>query len=131
MSPELIERGGQSHLFFSKNTIENPSICINANGKEFGVFCSSLTPDWHFIGDTYYLGCHFYNEHGDKISNISDWGIKQIQAHYGDIKITKENVFHYIYAALNNPAYKAKYEDDLKTEYPRVPFYDDFHKWAK
>ncbi len=45
--------------------------------------------------------------------------------------ITKENIFHYVYAVLHNPAYKAKYEQNLKRDFPRIPFYDDFWKWAK
>jgi len=31
---------------------------------------------------------------------------------------------------LNNPVYKETYADNLKTEYPRIPFYDDFNQWA-
>jgi very-short-patch-repair endonuclease len=45
-------------------------------------------------------------------------------------RITKEDIFHYVYAVLHNPAYRKKYELDLKRELPRVPFYDDFWKWA-
>jgi very-short-patch-repair endonuclease len=45
-------------------------------------------------------------------------------------RITKEDIFHYVYAVLHHPAYRKKYELDLKRELPRVPFYDDFWKWA-
>jgi predicted helicase len=45
-------------------------------------------------------------------------------------RITKEDIFHYVYAVLHNPAYRKKYELDLKREFPRVPFYDDFWQWA-
>ena len=45
-------------------------------------------------------------------------------------RITKEDIFHYVYAVLHNPAYRKKYELDLKRELPRVPFYEDFWKWA-
>jgi predicted helicase len=31
---------------------------------------------------------------------------------------------------LHNPAYRSKYEQNLKREFPRIPFYDDFWKWA-
>lgn len=44
--------------------------------------------------------------------------------------ITKEDIFHYVYGVLHNPEYRKKYELNLKREFPRVPFYDDFWKWA-
>jgi predicted helicase len=36
-----------------------------------------------------------------------------------------------VYAVLHNPAYRKKYELNLKREFPRIPFYDDFYQWAK
>ena len=45
-------------------------------------------------------------------------------------RITKENIFHYVYAVLHNPAYRKKYELNLKREFPRIPFYEDFKQWA-
>jgi len=44
--------------------------------------------------------------------------------------IGKEDIFHYVYAVLHNPAYRKKYEINLKREFPRVPLYDDFWKWS-
>jgi predicted helicase len=44
--------------------------------------------------------------------------------------ITKEDIFHYTYAVLHHPSYRKKYELNLKREFPRLPFYDDFFKWA-
>jgi len=31
---------------------------------------------------------------------------------------------------LHNPAYRQKYAINLKREFPRLPFYDDFQQWA-
>ena len=45
-------------------------------------------------------------------------------------RITKEDIFHYVYAVLHHPAYRAKYEINLKREFPRIPFYEDFRQWA-
>nr|WP_277422498.1 type ISP restriction/modification enzyme [Cyanobacterium aponinum] len=44
--------------------------------------------------------------------------------------ITKEDIFHYVYGVLHNPEYREKYELNLKREFPRIPFYDDFWQWA-
>ena len=35
-----------------------------------------------------------------------------------------------MYAVLHNPAYRQKYELNLRRNFPRVPFYDDFRKWS-
>ncbi|WP_342597452.1 type ISP restriction/modification enzyme [Cyanobacterium aponinum UTEX 3222] len=44
--------------------------------------------------------------------------------------ITKEDIFYYVYAVLHNPKYREKYELNLKREFPRIPFYDDFWQWV-
>jgi predicted helicase len=44
--------------------------------------------------------------------------------------ISKVDIFYYIYAVLHNPEYRKKYELNLKREFPRIPFYDDFFKWV-
>ncbi len=48
----------------------------------------------------------------------------------GERAITKEAIFHYTYAVLHHPAYRVKYELNLKREFPRLPFYADFQQWA-
>jgi len=45
--------------------------------------------------------------------------------------ITKTDIFHYVYAVLHNPSYRKKYELNLKREFPRIPFYEDFRKWSE
>lgn len=77
------------------------------------------------------LPLYRYDEHGKRIDNITDWGLSQFQEHYKNKKITKEDIFHYVYGVLHNPAYRKKYELNLKREFPRIPLYDDFWKWAK
>lgn len=44
--------------------------------------------------------------------------------------ISKEDIFYYVYAVLHNPAYKTKYELNLKREFPRIPFYNNFKQWS-
>ncbi len=45
-------------------------------------------------------------------------------------EITREDIFHYVYAVLHSPHYRRKYEQNLKRDFPRVPFYADFAEWA-
>ncbi len=111
------------------------------------------------------------------VDNITDWGLKQFQAHYsgsphpevpakraskggggkraavdgargnpsrlaalapqdeerasGTAKITKDDIFHYVYGVLHDPVYRETYAINLKREFPRIPFYPDFWAWAE
>ncbi len=56
--------------------------------------------------------------------------MEQFRAHYGNKKLTKEAIFHYVYAVLHHPAYRSKYEQNLKRDFPRIPLYQDFGAWA-
>jgi len=72
-----------------------------------------------------------YNKEGQQQDNITDWALEQFQNYYQDLTIRKEAIFHYVYAVLHNPAYRKKYELNLKREFPRIPFYENFWQWAK
>ncbi len=72
-----------------------------------------------------------FDEDGNPIENITDWGLQQFRQEYEDEEITKKVVFHYVYAVLNNPAYREKYKLNLKRDFPRIPFYEDFRQWAE
>lgn len=45
--------------------------------------------------------------------------------------LTKDAIFHYVYGVLHDPVYREKYALNLKREFPRIPFYPDFWKWAE
>jgi len=94
------------------------------------------------------LPLYRYDQSGNRIDNITDWGLEQFKNNY-ELKITneelngrkavirnskfvisKEDIFHYTYGVLHNPAYRKKYELNLKREFPRLPFYKDFYKWV-
>lgn len=66
---------------------------------------------------------------GNQVDNITAWALQEFLDHY-KIHITKEQIFHYVYAVLHHPAYRKKYELNLKREFPRIPLYDDFNQWA-
>ncbi|MDB9326330.1 DNA methyltransferase, partial [Nodularia spumigena CS-590/02] len=76
------------------------------------------------------LPLYRYDKEGKRIDNITDWGLKQIQSHYQDKTITKIDIFHYTYAVLHNPEYRKKYELNLKRDFPRLPFYENFAQWV-
>jgi len=51
----------------------------------------------------------------------------------GDLKKTfgPEDVFHYIYAVFHSPAYRERYADFLKRDFPRVPLTSDRNLFRK
>ena len=101
--------------------------------KPFLAYVGGCIPDLHFVGaaaGTTCLPLYRYDAEGERHDNLTDWGLRQFQAHYGDKKITKRDVFHYTYTVLHHPAYRTKYEINLKREFPRLPFYEDFRQWA-
>ena len=86
---------------------------------------------------------------------ISDWGLQLFNNHYHQAEssspvcyagnrglreeflidvvpanlITKEAIFHYVYAVLHRPTYSSKYALNLKRGLPRIPLYDNFYQW--
>ncbi len=48
----------------------------------------------------------------------------------GKRELTKDAIFHYVYGVLHDPLYREKYAQNLKRDFPRLPFYPDFWRWA-
>ena len=110
---------------------ENKAICFCVNGKNFYVLATDKLVDYHLTGDTQCLPLYRYTDTGERVSNITDWGLRQFREHYDDESITAEAIFAYTYAALHDPAYRQKYELDLLREFPRLPFHEDFPAWVR
>ena len=97
--------------------------------------------DLHFVGAAAGGVCLPFSTASDDFvtDNITDWALKQFATHYaaetgkgkGARKITKEAIFHYCYAVLHDPLYREKYAQNLKREFPRIPFYAQFWQWAE
>jgi predicted helicase len=129
----LVDRYTQNHIETTGEDFkfENKSIGVNySSSKDFNIVAIDSICDLHFNGDTNCLNLYSYNSDGNRTDNITDWGLNQFTKHYGTKKIKKEDIFNYVYAVLHNPAYRKKYELNLKREFPRIPFYTDFFKWA-
>jgi predicted helicase len=127
-SRELNEMQYQLPNMFQDN---NLLICINhTSTKQFNVIATDTLPDYHLNGDAVCISLFNSSAKSSKTTNITDWGLQQYNNHYQDESISKEDIFHYVYAVLHNPAYRKKYELNLKREFPRIPFYKDFWQWA-
>ena len=101
------------------------------NGKAFYALATNRLSDFHFTGDTQCLPLYRYTPDGQRVSNITEWGLRQFREHYGDDTITAEGIFAYTYAVLHDPEYRQKYAVDLLREFPRLPLYRDFDNWRR
>lgn len=117
--------GATNHaIAFSDPTSQKPFLVSGVGGPV----------DLHFVGaaaGTIYTPRYRYTPSGERIDNITDWGLAQFTDHYGaDAGITKDAIFAYCYAVLHDPVYRETYALNLKREFPRIPFYPDFAQWA-
>lgn len=65
-----------------------------------------------------------------RVDNVTDATLASYREHYGDAGLTKEDIFFYVYALLHHPAYRERYEDDLKKMLPHIPRAAGFHTYA-
>ena len=135
------------HLFFSRrlnemvyqtNSFYDPDQQIPYIGSVFGArldfacFAGSGVPNYAVFSLDPYLAHPKYriSKDGTRIDNITDWALNKFTANYGKAaKITKDDIFAYVYAVLHDPIYRETYAINLKREFPRIPFYADFHQW--
>ncbi|OUD15695.1 type ISP restriction/modification enzyme [Thioflexithrix psekupsensis] len=111
---------------------ENLTITISGGSfsKLFQALAISIVPCLDLLEKTQCLPLYIYAKDGSRQENITDWALNQFRQHYQNTGIEKINIFHYVYAVLHYPAYREKFALNLKQEFPRIPFYADFYKWA-
>ena len=101
-----------------------------SSSKPFQVLATDTIAGLDFLEKTQCVSLHTYNKNGDKQANITAWGLAQFRTHYADASLSGEDIFHYAYAVLHDPHYRAAYAQNLKQDFPRLPFYPDFAVWA-
>ena len=132
-------------IFPSGHPGQNKIICFSgvSSSKPFQSLGTDKVVGLDTLEKTQCLPLYRYTEDGERVSNITQWGIDHINGHYrqewgddfqelaGEDGITAEEIFAYTYAVLHNPAYRHEYALDLLREFPRLPLYRDFHHWAE
>jgi predicted helicase len=134
----LSDRLTQNHFQSFGKQLTAKNRCINIysinSSYKISALASNYISDLCLLkmgnGGTFGISLHSYNQENELVDNLTDWGLIQFQTHYKSKKITKEEIFHYVYAVLHNPAYRKKYELNLKREFPRIPLYENFKKWS-
>jgi len=72
-------------MFGEKFDKENKVIAFSGGvttSKSFSVLASKHIIDIHFNGDSNCLPLYRYTESGERVENITDWGLKQFRARY-------------------------------------------------
>ena len=103
-------------------------------GQKWPVFALMVNkiPDVLPQGGSQCFPFYTYDANGsNRRENITDWALEQYRAHYRDEAITKWDIFHYTYALLHHPAYRERYQANLKRDLPRLPYAPDFWGFAK
>lgn len=130
----IMQRPYQNKFLFPN--IDSENITINFNmvkpRRYTDCFVSKMLIDFAFnIEGNISVPLYVY-ENGEKKINITDYAFKEFQKKYKE-SATHENIFAYCHAVLSSPKYQKKYEENLKTDYPRIPFYSQktFNKFVE
>ena len=145
---KFIHRRGQMNETF---TNKNVAICVSPSNNGLSVLITDAPLDIHYNGDTKYFALYWYEETAKEASSqmnlfasnqeneedkyirhdgITDFIHNLAKEKYGH-KVTKEDIFYYVYGILHSEDYRIKFAADLKKMLPRIPLVDkveDF--WA-
>jgi predicted helicase len=137
----FIDRPGACSAMFPPGVKKNAAICFSDIGSRTAYVALAVdgVADLHFGAsvDAYQqVPLLTFDESGEAHDNITNWALDQFKKNYQpgrgkkERRITKESIFHYVYAVLHDPIYREKYAQNLKREFPRVPFYSGFWQWS-
>jgi predicted helicase len=143
---KMIHRRGQWPQLFPTPEQKNFLICVSgiSGTKDMSVLMSNCITDLHFNGDCQCIPLYYYDEpvlDGVKAKQanlfdtsektqyrrhdgVTDFILKRAQENYGK-KVTKEDIFYYVYGLLHSPVYRKKFAADLKKVLPRIPLVED------
>ena len=133
-----VDRPGLAHSIFPKN-LTNRAICfMTGDRQDFSLIATNVPPNLNmFSADAVqYLPFQNYKQETSVAENVTDWSLVLFRKQYEkSVKkpkrsLEKESIFHYVYAVLHDPVYREKYAQNLKREFPRIPFYENFWQWA-
>lgn len=126
------------HIFPTLESEKENRVVVTSDlgyrAKTFSTLFSGCLVDLHLCATLDAHQCfpfYVYDEDGsNRRENITDWALEQFREHYGDKKISKWDIFYYVYGILHHPGYREKFADNLKRELPRIPFAPDFAAFA-
>lgn len=137
----FIECPGLSSVFLPNPESDNKLICVSGVGvtKDFSSIITNTIPDLELIGKSQCFPLYYYEECEQKNTDffdspsekkyirrdaVTDFILKRAQEMYGP-KVTKEDIFYYVYGFLHSPEYKKTFTNDLKKMLPRIPLVEE------
>ena len=150
ISEGLIHRPGKFHRFFPTAKTENLGFYVVGMGSAvpFSVLLLDTLPDLHVTGagsggqyfprftyekttteDTLFAGNSDSSGY-TRVDNITDSALKDYRETYGE-KVSKDDIFYYVYGLLHSPTYRNEFAADLKKMLPRIPKVKDFAGFAQ
>ena len=144
----FIERPGLSKQLFPTENQKNIVICITTDVRNgFYTFISDTITDLSFVSACQCFPLCYYEEKDienptlfDKAKEtytkkeaITDFILKRCQELQGK-RVSKEDVFYYVYGILHSKDYKTTFANNLSKELPRIPLVDipsDFWSFSK
>lgn len=145
----LNERTYQIPKLFPTPIHKNYVICMSGNGVSTSYSCliTNIIPDLNIFTADQCFPLYWYEENKGTQGNLFDDGqnkyirhdaitdfiLKRAREQYGP-KVTKEDIFYYVYGFLHCPSYRETFANDLKKMLPRLPLVektDDFWAFSK
>jgi predicted helicase len=145
----LNNRVYQLPLLFPTPNHRNLVICVSGIGvtKDFSCIITDILPDLELIGKSQCFPLYWYDDSTADIADlfsapqsemdryvrrdgVTDWILSTARKQYGS-RVTREDIFYYVYGILHAPDYRTTFAADLKKSLPRLPLVespDDF--WA-
>ena len=147
----IVHRAGQMPKLFPTPETRNLVICLTSPGGErapFSIFISNKIIDLHFQSDgTQCFPLYYYEKKSvyqptlfdsekseyTRKDGITNFILERCRASYGP-KVSKEDIFYYVYGLLHSPDYRRTFAADLKKVLPRLPLVEkpaDFWAFSK
>ena len=125
----LVDRPGLWRDYLPTPNAENWVLCFAGKGNrmDFGCLMTDRPVSYDLAFEkTQCIPFYVYRGDGTRAENVTDWALGQFQTRYAAEPaaeaLTKWDVFHYAYAVLHHPAYRARHAADLRRSLPRLPF---------
>lgn len=126
-----IDRPGQLAQMFPDEHENIAIIAMSHSQQPFGVLAARIPACIDVCGRPSHVFTRFtYSPDGERRENVTDSSLERFRRHYSDDKITKADVFSYVYAVLHHPTFQERYAANLKRELPRIPHVRDFWSFA-
>ena len=132
----------QMPRIFPDSAAENRVICVSGRGDKvaFSALMANALPSLHMvdIDGTQCFPLYLYDEQAENVESkqsemfeasskrarrdaLTNEGLAHFQAAYPGEKISKEDIFYYVYGLLHSTEYRDRYADNLCKELPRIP----------